>query len=108
MVKNLPAMQETEVYLWVRRSPGERNGKPLQYSCLENPMDRGGWRSTVYGVTKNLIELNGKKKKKKRELNDKRLYFHFSKIDLIFAKKLTEQNLSHIFNYSTHHSLHVQ
>ena len=70
MVKNLPAMQETEVYLWVRRSPGEGNGKPLQYSSLENHMDRGGWCSTVHGVTKNLIELNDKKKKKK-ELNDK-------------------------------------
>ena len=33
------------------RSPGEGNGNPLQYSCLENPMDRGAWRATVYGVT---------------------------------------------------------
>ena len=33
------------------RSPGEGNGKPLQYSCLENPMDRGAWRATVYGVS---------------------------------------------------------
>ena len=35
------------------RSPGEGNGNPLQYSCLENPMDRGVWRATVHGVTKN-------------------------------------------------------
>jgi len=34
------------------RSPGEGNGNPLQYSCLENPMDRGAWWATVYGVTK--------------------------------------------------------
>jgi len=33
------------------RSPGEGNGNPLQYSCLENPMDRGAWRATVHGVT---------------------------------------------------------
>ena len=33
------------------RSPGERNGNPLQYSCLENPMDRGSWQATVHGVT---------------------------------------------------------
>ena len=33
------------------RSPGEGNGNPLQYSCLENPMDRGAWRDTVHGVT---------------------------------------------------------
>ena len=34
------------------RSPGERNGNPLQYSCLENPMDRGAWWATVHGVTR--------------------------------------------------------
>ena len=34
------------------RSPGEGNCNPLQYSCLENPMDRGAWRATVLGVTR--------------------------------------------------------
>ena len=34
------------------RSPGEGNGNPLQYSCLENPMDGGAWLATVHGVTK--------------------------------------------------------
>ena len=34
------------------RSPGEGNGNLLQYSCLENPMDRGAWRATVHGVTR--------------------------------------------------------
>ena len=33
------------------RSPGGGNSNPLQYSCLENPMDRGAWRATVHGVT---------------------------------------------------------
>ena len=33
------------------RSPGEGNGNPLQYSCLENPIDRGAWGATVHGVT---------------------------------------------------------
>ena len=33
------------------RSPGEGNGYPLQYSCLENPMERGAWQARVYGVT---------------------------------------------------------
>ena len=42
MVKNLPAMQETCVrFLGWEKCPGERNGYPFQYSCLENPMDRG-------------------------------------------------------------------
>ena len=35
-----------------RRSPGEGNGYPLQYSCLENPMDRGAWWAEVHGVAK--------------------------------------------------------
>ena len=34
------------------RSPGKGNGNPLQYSCLENPMDRGAWQTTVYGVAR--------------------------------------------------------
>ena len=34
------------------RSSGNRNGNPLQYSCLENPMGRGAWRATVHGVAK--------------------------------------------------------
>ena len=40
------------------RSPGEGNGNPLQYSCLENPMDRGAWRATVHGVSKSQIQLS--------------------------------------------------
>ena len=37
------------------RSPGERNGNPLQYSCLENPMDGGAWWATIHGVAKSQI-----------------------------------------------------
>ena len=37
-------------YSWVGKSPGEGNGNPLQYSCLENPMDRGAWQATIHGV----------------------------------------------------------
>ena len=44
-VNNLPAMQETRV----GKIPGEGNGNPFQYSCLENLMDRGVWWSTVHG-----------------------------------------------------------
>ena len=39
------------------RSPGEGNGNPLQYSCLENPIERGPWRATVHGVTKSRTQL---------------------------------------------------
>ena len=37
------------------RSPGEKNGNPVQYSCLENPIDRGAWQTTVLGVAKSWI-----------------------------------------------------
>ena len=47
MVENPPAMQETQVrFLGWEDPSGEGNGDPLQYSCLENPMDRGAWRAT--------------------------------------------------------------
>ena len=41
-----------------RRSPGKENGYPLQYSCLENSMDRGAWQATVHGVAKSQTRLN--------------------------------------------------
>ena len=40
------------------RSPGEGNGNPLQYSCLENPIDGGAWYATVHGVTKSRTRLS--------------------------------------------------
>ena len=40
------------------RFPGEENGHPPQYSCLEKPMDRGAWRATVHGVTKSQTKLS--------------------------------------------------
>ena len=40
------------------RSPGEGNGNPLQYSCLENPMDRGAWWATAHGVAKSRTRLS--------------------------------------------------
>ena len=41
-----------------RRSPGGGNGNPLQYSCLENPMDREAWWAIVHGVTKSQTRLS--------------------------------------------------
>ena len=38
--------------------PGERNGSPLQYYCLRNPMDRGTWQVTVHGVAKSWTQLS--------------------------------------------------
>ena len=44
--------------LGLGRSSGEGNGNPLQYSCLENPMDRGAWWATVHGVAKSRKRLS--------------------------------------------------
>ena len=59
MVRNLPIMRET----WVQslgwgRSPGGGHGDLLQYSCLENPLDKGAWWATVHGITKNQTQLS--------------------------------------------------
>ena len=51
MVKNLPVMQETQVWSLGREDPLEKEmANPLQYSCLENPLDRGAWRATAQRV----------------------------------------------------------
>ena len=42
---------------WLERAPGEGHGNPLQYSCLENSMDRGAWQATVHGVTQSWTQL---------------------------------------------------
>ena len=53
VVKNLPASRgDTGLIPRKRRSPGEGNGNPLQYSCLENPKNREAWQTTVHGVAK--------------------------------------------------------
>ena len=61
MIKNLPAnagdTRDTGLIPGFGRSPGGGHGNPLQYSCLENPMDRGDWKATVHGVAKSLTQL---------------------------------------------------
>ena len=53
MVENLPANAgDTGLIPGLGGSPGEGSGYPLQYSCLENPIDRGAWWATVHGITK--------------------------------------------------------
>ena len=54
-LKHLPVMREIP---GSGRSPGEGNGNPLQYSCLENPMDGGAWWATVHGVAKSWTRLS--------------------------------------------------
>ena len=62
MVKNPPAnagdARDKSSIPGSGRSPGEGNGNPLQYSCLGNPVDRGGCWATVHGVSKSQIQLS--------------------------------------------------
>ena len=57
VVKNLSAnaggVRDLDSIPGLGRPPGEANGNPLQYSCLENPTDRSAWQATVHGVPKN-------------------------------------------------------
>ena len=58
VVKNLPVMQETWVQSLGQEDPhGSGHRNPLQYSCLENPIDRGAWQATVRRVTKSWTQL---------------------------------------------------
>jgi len=59
MVKNPPAVWETQVQSLGWEVPLEEGtGNPLQYSSLENSMDRGAWQATVHGVTKSRTQLS--------------------------------------------------
>ena len=61
MVKNPPAnegdIRDMGSIPGSGRSPGEGNGNPLQYSCLENPTDRGAWQASAHGVAKSQKQL---------------------------------------------------
>ena len=61
VIKNLPAnagdVRDLGLVPGLGRSPGEGNGNPLQYSCLENPTDRGTWWATVHGVAQSQTQL---------------------------------------------------
>ena len=61
MVKNLPSAYnagDPGSFPGSGRSPGEGNGNPLQYSCLENAMDRGAWWAIIHGFAKSRTRLS--------------------------------------------------
>ena len=58
LVKDPPATQETQVQSLGGEDPLVKEGNPLQYSCLENPMDRGAWGAAVHGVAKSQTRLS--------------------------------------------------
>ena len=58
MPANAGDERDLGLILVLGRSPGGGNGNPLQYSCLENPMDKGDWWAAVHGVTKSQTSLS--------------------------------------------------
>ena len=59
VVKNSPTNEgDADLIPGSGRSPGGGNSNPLQYSCWNNPMDRGAWRATVHGITKSQTQLS--------------------------------------------------
>ena len=57
-IQRILPMQETWIWSSSGKILGEGNSNPFQYSCLENPMDRGAWQSIVHGVTKSQTQLS--------------------------------------------------
>ena len=83
MIKNQPVntgdIRDVGLILGLERSPGGGLGNSLQYSCLENPIDTGGWRATVYKVAQSQTQL--------KQLSMSSLAFHM----MYSACKLNKQ-----------------
>ena len=91
-------MQEMQVWsLGQKKSPGEENGNPLQYSCLGNPADRGAWQATVYEVAEESKQQN---------------YLIYTKLNLRpttpAACYLTDRNLGAFFDTLVSTTSHIQ
>ena len=89
VVKNSPANAgEVGLIPGLGRSPGEVHGNPLQYSCLQNSMDRGAWQATVHGVTKSWTGLS---------MHAHCYYHHYCLFLILSDRKLK----NHIIQYLT-------
>ena len=88
-VKHLPTMRETRVQsLGSGRSPREGNGNPLQYCCLENPMDRRAWYATVHGDAKRQTWLSNFTLSNKSSHCTLQIFYNFADYTSIKLKKL--------------------
>ena len=106
--KRLPAMEETQVRsLGWEDFPGEGNGNPLQYSCLENPMDGGTWWATVHGVAKSRTRLSNFTSLQQVKKNDlcycltHKLTFSYllHKAKILFERTTNRQNNIFVLQY---------
>ena len=84
---------------WIGKIPWRRAWQPLQYSCLENPTDRGAWRARVHGISTPTLSCFQMKKKKRKKLQHFHFFYKnawdFNKIEIKFP---SERNLTLIFS----------
>ena len=106
-VKNLPASAEDMGLIpGLRRSPGEGNGHPLQYSCLKNTMDRGAWWATLHGVPR--VGHNSVTKQQ-QELQPPSLFFFLpGHLDRCLCIFFFQSGVLLYFLFSNPVSLHVK
>ena len=93
-IKNLPAKAgDVGLISGSGRFPGEGNGNPLQYSCLENPMDRGAWWATAQGVTR--VKPNLVTKPPKRVIQYVSFHIWLLFLDIMFVRFIRIAECSH-------------
>ena len=85
MLKTTTQLHPSHIALISHATPGVGNGNPLQYSCLENLVDRGAWWATVHGVAKSQAQLS----------NWTHTYTHTSKVMLKILQARLQQNMNH-------------
>ena len=111
MVKNPPAnagdIRDMGSIPGLERSPGGRHGTLLQYSCLENPMDRGAWWATVHGISKSQAQL----KRLSTHTHNDSCIFHYSCIQCLvlwpnLGTREMEMN-SHMLDLSSSSHIHT-
>ena len=93
------------------RSPGGGTGNPLQYSCLENPMDRGAWWVTVHGVTKSQTLPSNYHYYSSFSQNPERISWHMScvmvEVGACWRKEMAKDYISYILSCKNLHYLEL-
>ena len=103
LVNNLPAMQETRIWFLGQEDPLEKeNGNPLQYSCLENPIDRGAWQAIVHAVARVRHDLGTKPPCTEGQRREQSFLRHVKFPSHFFSPKV----LVFFLRYNSHTTIH--
>ena len=103
LVNNLPAMQETRIWFLGQEDPLEKeNGNPLQYSCLENLIDRGAWQAIVHAVARVRHDLGTKPPCTEGQRREQSFLRHVKFPSHFFSPKV----LVFFLRYNSHTTIH--